>query len=92
MIKDDLPAAETSIFAYKRLLPVLWKQLTDSKAVIVYDLPKMLSLIATKLNANFLIHMKLMRIRQSRCQKEEAPTPKDARASFNNRVGGWLRI
>ena len=41
LIKDDLPAAETSIFsAYRRLLPVLWKQLADEKAVIIYDLPK----------------------------------------------------
>ena len=41
LIKDDLPAAETSIFsAYRRLLPVLWKQLADEKAVIIYDLPE----------------------------------------------------
>ena len=41
LIKQDLPEAEPSIFAaYKRLLPVLWKQLADNKAVIVYDLPK----------------------------------------------------
>ena len=41
LIKQDLPEAEPSILAaYKRLLPVLWKQLADNKAVIVYDLPK----------------------------------------------------
>ena len=41
LLKQDLPEAEPSIFAaYRRLLPVLWKQLTDNKAVIVYDLPK----------------------------------------------------
>ena len=41
LLKQDLPEAEPSIFAaYKRLLPVLWKQLADNKAVIVYDLPK----------------------------------------------------
>jgi fatty acid desaturase len=41
LIKDDLPAAEPSIFsAYRRLLPVLWKQLADEKAVIIYDLPE----------------------------------------------------
>lgn len=40
LIKDDLPEAEKSIYsAYKRLIPVLWKQLTDEKAVIIYDLP-----------------------------------------------------
>lgn len=41
LIKDDLPAAERSIFSvYRRLLPVLWKQLADEKAVIIYDLPE----------------------------------------------------
>lgn len=41
LLKQNLPEAEPSIFAaYKRLLPVLWKQLTDNKAVIFYDLPK----------------------------------------------------
>jgi fatty acid desaturase len=41
LLKKDLPEAEPSIFsAYKRLLPVLLKQLTDHKAVIVYDLPE----------------------------------------------------
>jgi len=41
LIKQDLPEAEPGIFAaYKRLSPVLWKQLADNKAVIVYDLPK----------------------------------------------------
>ena len=41
LIKQDLPEAELGIFAaYKRLLPLLWEQLADNKAVIVYDLPK----------------------------------------------------
>ncbi|MDB2663115.1 fatty acid desaturase [Paracoccaceae bacterium] len=41
LIKQDLPEAEPGIFAaYKRLLPLLWEQLADNKAVIVYDLPK----------------------------------------------------
>ena len=41
LIKQYLPEAEPGIFAaYKRLLPVLWKQLEDNKAVIFYDLPK----------------------------------------------------
>jgi fatty acid desaturase len=38
LIKQDLPEAELGIFAaYKRLLPLLWEQLADNKAVIVYD-------------------------------------------------------
>ena len=41
LIKQDLPEAEPGIFAaYKRLLPLLWEQLADNKAVIVCDLPK----------------------------------------------------
>ena len=41
LIKQDLPEAEPGIFAaYKRLLPLLWEQLADNKAVIVYDSPK----------------------------------------------------
>ena len=41
LIKLVLPEAELGIFAaYKRLLPLLWEQLADNKAVIVYDLPK----------------------------------------------------
>jgi fatty acid desaturase len=41
LIKQDLPEAELGIFAaYKRLLPLLWEQLADNKAVIVYDSPK----------------------------------------------------
>lgn len=41
LIKQDLPEAELGIFAaYKRLLPLLWEQLADNKAVIVNDLPK----------------------------------------------------
>ena len=41
LIKQDLPESEPGIFAaYKRLLPLLWEQLADNKAVIVYDLPK----------------------------------------------------
>ena len=41
LIKQDLPEAELGIFAaYKRLLQLLWEQLADNKAVIVYDLPK----------------------------------------------------
>ena len=41
LIKQDLPEAELGIFAaYKRLLPLLWEQLADNKAVIVYDLSK----------------------------------------------------
>ena len=41
LIKQDLPEGEPGIFAaYKRLLPLLWEQLADYKAVVVYDLPK----------------------------------------------------
>ena len=41
LIKQDLPEAEPGIFAaYKRLLPFLWGQLANNKALIVYDLPK----------------------------------------------------
>ena len=41
LIKQDLPEAELGIFAaYKRLLPLLWEQLADNKAIFVYDLPK----------------------------------------------------
>lgn len=41
LIQHDLPEAEPSIAqAYRRLLPVLWRQLKDEKAVIIYDLPE----------------------------------------------------
>jgi fatty acid desaturase len=40
LIKQDLPPPEPSIFAaYRRLLPVLVKQLTYEEAVIIHDLP-----------------------------------------------------
>ena len=40
LIKHDLPAPESSIFAaYRRLLPVLWRQLRYQDAVIVPALP-----------------------------------------------------
>lgn len=41
LVKHDLPAPDPSILAaYKRLVPVLWKQLQDKEAVIVPDLPE----------------------------------------------------
>lgn len=39
-LKNQLPVPERSIFAaYRRLLPVLWRQLRDEDAVILQDLP-----------------------------------------------------
>ena len=41
MIRGDVPAPEPSIWAaYRRLLPVLWRQLRYEDAVIVPDLPE----------------------------------------------------
>ena len=41
LIRQDLPEPEPGIVAaYQRLLPVLWRQLKDERAVIIYDLPK----------------------------------------------------
>lgn len=40
LIAGDLPEPDPSILAaYRRLVPVLWRQLRDEKAVIVPDLP-----------------------------------------------------
>ena len=41
LIQHDLPAPESSIgAAFRRLLPVLWRQLKHEKAVIVPELPE----------------------------------------------------
>jgi len=41
LIQGQVPEPERSILAaFRRMVPVLWRQLRDEKAVIVYDLPK----------------------------------------------------
>ena len=41
LIKNDLPAPESSIFnAFRKLLPVLFKQLSYKDAVIIPELPE----------------------------------------------------
>ena len=41
LLRSDLPPPDPSIFAaYRRLIPVLWRQLRDEAAVIIPDLPE----------------------------------------------------